>query len=57
MLVKLVWPDCDLINDTSAKQPIDSYWVECTPEEEIKMDTYIMVSSSRSHKDGTCTTI
>lgn len=28
MIVKLVWPDCSLINDEYGELTIDSFWVE-----------------------------
>ena len=33
MRVLLVWPDCRLLNGVWTRNRIDSYWVECTPEE------------------------
>jgi len=30
MLIRFVWPNCDLVNDSN---PMDYFWVECTKEE------------------------
>ena len=33
MIIKLMWPKCDLVNREWGADEIDSYWVECTFEE------------------------
>ncbi|MEA4831402.1 hypothetical protein SDC9_53209 [bioreactor metagenome] len=36
MKIGLYWPGCKYTNGNWCNEKIDSFWVECTPEEAIK---------------------